>query len=231
MLPEMPDRDDINFGFYYRSASGVSRLGGDFYDLIDLPDGRLAVLVGDVCGQGLEAATSTAMMKYTVRAYLQADPDPSLCLTRLNQAVMNQLSLDKFVTLSLAVIDPARQQADYASAGHPPALLVRSPKASLVELGRTIPIGVVDNYNYTNKSISLSGACSLALYTDGLIEARPPGGDPFGHERLLAAASSRSCLAPQQLVKALSHRVDVYSQSNLNDDICLLVVQLPPART
>lgn len=228
LMPELPVRDDLDLGVYYQSSSPVSRLGGDFFDFIELKQRRLAVLVGDVCGKGLEAATSTAMVKYTVRAYLQTDPDPASCLTRLNRAVTNQIAMDKFVTLSLAVIDSARQKLDYATAGHPPALLAAKARTAFLQSERTVPIGVVPGYKYSKKSKSVKKGCSLMMYTDGLIDARSADGESFGHERLLAAVSANCSLKAQYLADALAHEVSDFSGNEIKDDICLLAVRLKP---
>ena len=228
LMPELPVRDDLDFGVFYQSSSPVSRLGGDFYDFIELKQRRLAVLVGDVCGKGLEAATSTAMVKYTVRAYLQTDPDPASCLTRLNRAVTNQIAMDKFVTLSLAVIDSARQKLEYATAGHPPALLAAKAKTEFLQSEHSVPIGVVPGYKYSKKSKSVKEGCSLMMYTDGLIDARSADGESFGHERLLAAVSAHCSLKAQYLADSLAHEVSDFSAKEIKDDICLLAVRLKP---
>ena len=225
MIPEIPVRDDIDIGIYYRSSSRISHLGGDFYDFVELADGQLAVLIGDVCGKGLEAATSTAMVKYTLRAYLQSDSDPGLCLTILNRAVMNQISMDKFVTIGLGIIDAAGRKLAYAHAGHPAPALVRRERTEFLETEPSVPIGVIDDFRYTLKTVDLSESCSLLMYTDGLIEAKPAGGEPFGQDRLLAALTDGQCPPPQALVDALSRKVNDYSDASIRDDMCMLALQ------
>ncbi len=225
LLPEKPVRDDIEVGLLYRSAAPYAKVGGDFYDFIELDQGRIAIAVGDVCGKGLEAATYTAMIKYMLRAYLGEGMFPGDCLTKLNRAVYGQVSAEKFITMGLAVIDTQKETVNYASAGHPPPLLCRDGQANPMHAPQAVPLGVLEEFTFLSSQMPVSGACAIFMYTDGLIEARPEGGEPFGELRVARAVAGRCCLDAQRVADELLESAIEYSQGGLRDDIALLVVR------
>src|SRR5205807_8336647 len=105
---------------YYAPASDVMQVGGDYYDFIDLGDGRCGVVLGDVCGKGVTAAVYTAMAKYMLRAYALEDPTPAAVLTRLNRALFSQMSEEcMFITLVYGVLDTRPGQFSYVHGAHP----------------------------------------------------------------------------------------------------------------
>lgn len=226
LLPDILLRDDIEIGLLYKSSSPVGKVGGDFYDFVELDGNRVAVFVGDVCGKGLSAATYTAMIKYMLWAYLDEGFSPAECLTRVNAAVNKHVPVEKFVTLGLSVIDTDREMLTHASAGHPPPVLCRSHQPAPLEIEQAVPLGVIRDQRYHEMDIPLDGACSLTMFTDGLLDARPEGSEPFGETRLLKALSSRCCNPAQEVARDLVNAVMSYSQDQLKDDIALVVVRL-----
>ncbi len=229
LLPRKPVRADLDVGLLYRSAFRYARVGGDFYDFIELDDHRTVVAVGDVCGKGLEAATYTALIKYMLRAYVDEGLLPGDCLSRLNQAVLKEISSkdpEKFITMGLALINTEKGFVNYASAGHPPPLLCRDGAAYPLSPPQALPLGVLPDVAYLSSQIGISGACALFMYTDGLTEARPPGGEPFGQQRVMDSVSGRCCLDAQRVAWSLMQQALVYSGGSLRDDIALLVVRL-----
>ena len=226
LLPEKPAREDIEVGLLYRSASRYAKVGGDFYDFVELDENRIAIAVGDVCGKGLEAATYTAMIKYMLRAYLEEGLFPGDCLSRLNNAVYKQVSADKFITMGLAIIDTKRDIITYASAGHPPPFICRDGEAHTMRTPHAVPLGVLASNTFLSSQIPLAGACAIFMYTDGLIEARPPDGEPFGEQRVAAAVAGNCCHEAQLVADELVAAAQEYSGGNLRDDIALLVVRL-----
>lgn len=226
LLPQVPIRDDMEVGLLYRSSGQYGKVGGDFYDFIELADNRIAIAVGDVCGKGLEAATYTAMIKYMLRAYLEEGTYPGDCLTRLNRAVYKQVSIDKFVTMGLALIETDKQTITYSSAGHPPAIVCRDGKVSPLPSHTAVPLGVLPDYSFHSSQETLSGDSSVLMYTDGLIEARPLNGEPYGQDRLITELAGCGNLQAQSVVDKLIETAVNYSGGELRDDIALLVVKL-----
>ena len=226
LLPEVPIRDDVEVGLLYKSAGPVGKVGGDFYDFVELDDNRMAVAVGDVCGKGLEAATYTAMIKFMLRAYLGEGLLPGDCLTRLNRAISKQIPIERFVTVSLAIVDTAGASITFSSAGHPPLFICGDGKANQLKASQSIPLGVITDYKYLSTQATIVGACSILMYTDGLIEARPDGGDPFGESRIIETLAGRCCEPAQKVADSLIQAAVDYSGGALRDDIALLVVRL-----
>ena len=107
------------------SPSGRTEVGGDFYDVVPLPDGRVALFVGDVMGRGVEAAASMALMRASVRAYIATDPLPDVVLTKLDR-MLAAYGDDQFVTLAYLLVDPARNELLVANAGHPAPIILRA---------------------------------------------------------------------------------------------------------
>ncbi len=227
LLPDAIIRDDLEIGLLYQSSGPLGKIGGDFYDFIELDQNRLAVLVGDVCGKGLAAATYTAMIKYMLRAYLGEGMEPEECLTKLNAAVHRQVPIEKFVTLGLSIIDTSAGTVTHSSAGHPPPLVCRQNKASFIHIEQAVPLGVLKEHRYDSNRYSIAGACSFSLYTDGLLDARSEGAEPFGEKRLLETFSGCCCQRPQQVAKEVIQAVLDYSGDRLRDDIALVVIGFP----
>lgn len=226
LLPAVPRRDDVEVGLLYRSSGTYGKVGGDFYDFIDLGGSRMAVIVGDVCGKGLEAATYTAMIKYMLRAYLGEGMLPGDCLTRLNLAVHEQVPLEKFITAGLAVIDTGIEVISYSSAGHPPPCICHNGKSGMMHTTQAVPLGVLPDTRYLTTQVSSAEACSIFMYSDGLIEARPEGGEPFGEERLIEVLSGRCCDQAQGVANDVLKAAVDYSGGELRDDIALVAVRL-----
>jgi PAS domain S-box-containing protein len=226
LLPQAPIRDDMEVGLLYRSSGSFGKVGGDFYDFIELDGNKIAIAVGDVCGKGLTAATYTAMIKYMLRAYLEEGLFPGDCLTRLNRAVHKQVTIEKFVTMGLALIDIEHQLITYSSAGHPPTLVYRNGRASPLLSRTAVPLGVLPDYQYMSTQEPTSRGSNILMYTDGLIEARPEAGEPFGLERLTAELVNASTLPAQDVADRLIAAALAYSGGPLRDDIALLVVKL-----
>ncbi len=161
-------------------------VGGDYYDAFTLPGGRLAVVLADVAGKGTGAALIAATLQATIRARLDVDPDLERLVARVNADLVALSDEGHFATLFIAIIDGAsgpRAPATfrYVNAGHNPALLLTD--AGIVELWATgLPLGISTEERH--RALDAGPASLLLLYSDGLSEARPAGGEQFGAERL-----------------------------------------------
>lgn len=226
LLPDPPHREDIDVGLLYQSAGALGRIGGDFYDFVELDNGMVAVVIGDVCGKGLGAATYTAMIKYMLRAYLGENMLPGDCLTRLNRNVHNQVSIEKFVTVCLLMIDMSAGTIYYSSAGHPPPVLRQGGSTNMLSAHPAVPLGVIPDQRFLTTQLSLAGAETLVMYTDGLLDARPDDGAPFGDQRIINVIARSHNLPAQSMAQALVDSAIIYSGDALRDDIALLVVRL-----
>lgn len=225
LLPqELPDVAGVEIGHVYQSAAQVD-VGGDVYDFLPLDDGRLAVVVGDVIGKGVDAASDMARAKFTFRALARRDPDPAEFLHRANEVVTAQLELGKFITMLYALVDPLRRTLVYASAGHPaPRFVERAgvvPEVSVSGLA----LGVAPEQRYVAREVELAPGSSAVIYTDGVIEARR-GHELYGTERLDQLLALRSELSAQSLAEAILLDCRSFAGGNLADDCAVVVIRL-----
>lgn len=154
----------------YLQGSGESRVGGDWYDVFQLPDGRLALSIGDVVGQGLPAAIVMGQLRQSIRVAAMIDPEPSAVLDRAHDQLLVNPDIDAMATAMFAVFDPVTQALTYASAGHPFAARCTADGAVhrlTVDAG---PLGMEAQYARTTHSVALPPGALLVLYTDGLVE-------------------------------------------------------------
>ncbi len=189
LLPVPPPRlGPVGTTAAYRPADGPGA-GGDFYDVFALEDGQLAVIVGDVSGHGREALPHTALLRFTVRAYLEAGLSPRKALQTAGTVLERQLG-DSFATVVAATYHPRERTLTYASAGHPPPIVLAQPAepgdagaVAPVTAGSSPPIGTGARTGTRQTVVSVPGPAQLCFHTDGVTEARLSG-ELFGAGRL-----------------------------------------------
>lgn len=184
LLSELPVLEGCDLAAVYDPASGQADIGGDFYDVFDLPDGRYAVVVGDVSGKGAESAALTAMAKYMLRAFAIRNPAPSSVLFHLNNALSHDFEDERFVTLVYGLLDPSGRRCSFGLAGHPPPLIYRHAGRSIetIELQGSI-LGVFDDEQFQQESFTFEDEDVFLAFTDGLLEARSKG-EFYGRKRI-----------------------------------------------
>lgn len=173
LTTEMPELEDFAVGTVYESAGEASEIGGDFFDVFDLPDGRIGFAVGDVSGKGAEAAAQTAMAKYMLRAFATRNPAPSSALYHLNNALMKSFGEDRFLSVVYAVLDPATKRMVIGRGGHPAPLVYRyqTHGVEAIEAGGIL-LGCFEDENFEQVPVDLDDGDVFLAYTDGLVEAR-----------------------------------------------------------
>jgi serine phosphatase RsbU (regulator of sigma subunit)/anti-sigma regulatory factor (Ser/Thr protein kinase) len=160
------------FAVRYQAASRPLQVGGDWYDVVDLDDGRIALIVGDCVGHGLAAAAVMGQVRSACRALLFDNPSPGAVLTRMDRFTA-RLPGAQCTTAVCAVLNPDTGELVYSSAGHPPAILVDADGATrLLEEGHTIALGMRQDWPRTEARVTIPGGATLLLYTDGLVERR-----------------------------------------------------------
>lgn len=170
MLPErMPEHESVRFDAYY-SPDGRGQVGGDWYDVFAPDATTVAMIVGDVTGHGLQAASAMAQARNSLRAYLVDDPDPALALGRLSR-MMQRTMRGMFATAAVGVIDTDAARLTLAVAGHPPPVLAGSGRTAFVDAPPNVLLGYRD-VTYEDVVVPLSSGDRIVLYTDGLIETR-----------------------------------------------------------
>jgi len=226
LLPEAPPvRAGLEIGIFYQSATTQADVGGDFYDFISMPDGRLCLAIGDVCGKGIDAAYHTAMTKYTLRAYILEGAAPATVMARLNDTVHAQVKPGEFISMCFGLLDLERRSFTYVNAGHPRPLLLRGSEGwRSLETSGTV-LGVVPGQWYDEETISLGPGDTLLFYTDGLVETRK-GSDIFGEERLMQFLQRCRVTTAQQLAERIYQRSATFSGGHLLDDVAVVVVRV-----
>src|ERR671913_116270 len=181
LLPEAtPDLDGWQIAAYYGPAREV---GGDFYDFLEFPDGRLGLVVGDATGHGMPAALVMATTRGMLRAVVQSLESPGEVLSRVNEALVADVPPSTFVTCFYGILDPESGRFVYANAGH--NLPCRRHDGQADELrARGMPLGLMPGMGYEEKEITLKRGEGVLFYSDGLVEAHDPHYEMFGFPRL-----------------------------------------------
>jgi serine phosphatase RsbU (regulator of sigma subunit)/PAS domain-containing protein len=200
LLPRgLPQVEGLEVGAVYEPSARLD-VGGDVYDFLTLPDGQLAVVLGDASGHGIAATADMALAKFAFRSLVRLYPDPAELLAQTNEVAIGELAGGTFVTMACVTVDPSSGKVRAASAGHPPARVL-GPEG---EVGTLSPgglaLGVETDQHYETEETVLAPGAALCLYTDGLVEARR-GGDQYGEERLHAALSAGRELPAQDLAE------------------------------
>jgi serine phosphatase RsbU (regulator of sigma subunit) len=213
----------VKFAHLYRSATKEAAIGGDFYDVFEVKDGRVAVLVGDVCGHGLDAARTSTLVRDVVHAFAHQFKSPSLVLRKANEFLIEKKTAG-FVTVHLGILDSDTGLLRYSSAGHPPVLLRRA-SGEIEALGSgSSPLGINPETHWKMAEIEMEADDILLLYTDGLIEARRDG-ELFGQKRL-EQLLKRKRLSLLRLPYLILDQVLAFSGGTLRDDLAILAVSL-----
>ena len=211
----------------YSSATASASVGGDFYDLVRLPNRRACVILGDVSGKGVEAASVSAAVKTALGAYAWEGLPPARMVRLLNDFLLGFSRLETFATMFVGIIDLRHATLSYCSAGHPPALFLRSKAGDMVTLD--IQSGVVGAFSgmaYQDGHVGLVEGDRLFLYTDGVTEARSPEGAFFGEQGLRDAVMEEASRGSfDDLLVRMLARLDAFTERKLDDDVAMVALR------
>jgi PAS domain S-box-containing protein len=226
LLPQtLPALPGVALGARYLPAASEADVGGDWYDAIALTGGRALLVLGDVSGKGLAAASALGALRNAIRAYALEGHGPAQIAERLNDFILADPGREHMATLVLAVFDPVDGELTWVNAGHPSPLIVSATgEARLLEGGRSVPLGVLPFPGYTVETTTLQPGAALVLYTDGLIERRGAHLDD-GMDVLLRAAVDGP-LDPDALCDRLL--AAAAPTGAMSDDIALMVLSHVP---
>ena len=175
LLPErLPQIEDLQLAARYLPGARGASIGGDWYDVLERPDGRVALVVGDVVGHGLRAAATMGQLRNAFRAYGLVESSPAEVVARINRLVMSGVE-DAMATVVYLVLDRETGEVSYSCAGHPPPLVLTPDGPRFLEGGRSVPIGASDPALFREATAVLPPGSALLLYTDGLVERRDVG--------------------------------------------------------
>ncbi|BDI32878.1 hypothetical protein CCAX7_49290 [Capsulimonas corticalis] len=211
----------------YKAGLDEAHVGGDFYDAVTLPDGRIALVMADVSGKGLKAAVQTATVKYSLRAFATEAAAPSLVLSRLNRALRGESTGlgEHFVTLFYGVFDPASGRFSYTNGGHEAQILKRASGGTEI-LPPNGPILGIMNHRYEQAVVYLQPGDSIVMFTDGLTEARAATRELLDLSRVIEAVDRAPMDAdPAALVAMLENLAMQWAENKPHDDMALMVIR------
>jgi len=228
LLPRShPRLPGLEIGEVYESSARVD-VGGDVYDFLELDEGRLAVVLGDVTGHGIEATADMAMAKFVFRSLAREHPEPADFLAAANEVVLGEIAPAKFITMTYVTASAARGEVSAASAGHPAPLIVAGDGSSVRSLDvGGLALGIDGAQTYDSVRTTLEPGASLVLFTDGVIEARS-GTELYGNERLAAVLARSAGLSPRELARAVVDDCRAFAGGELLDDCAVVVIRRSP---
>jgi serine phosphatase RsbU (regulator of sigma subunit) len=223
-----PPLTDANLRIASRSEP-ARETSGDFYDFIDLGDGRLGIVVADVTGKSLAAALVMAMARGTLRSEATRHPGPAAVLRSANQTLCQDHSVRQMITAFYGVLDTRSLTLEISNAGHPFPVLRRDGRLEELEICG-LPLGARPDAIYTERSFQLQPGDQLVLISDGLIEEHNDRRELFGFERMVEAISAADAADPEQAHEETSQAVARFrGATEQSDDITLVVIQVAVA--
>jgi serine phosphatase RsbU (regulator of sigma subunit) len=223
LLPRShPELQGLEIGEVFQPSALVD-VGGDVYDFLELGDGRLAVVLGDVTGHGIEAAADMAMAKFVFRSLAREHPEPGDFLASANDVVCDEVAPGKFITMIYLTVDAATGSIVAACAGHPSPILVTADGTLRQVAVSGLALGIEPRQVYEEASASLEAGGALVVYTDGVIEARR-NGDFYGVERVEHVVCTSLRLPAAEIARAVIEDCRAFA-GDLTDDCALVVIK------
>jgi serine phosphatase RsbU (regulator of sigma subunit) len=222
LLPETtPQLDGWQIAAYYGPAREV---GGDFYDFLEFPDGRIGLVLGDATGHGMPAALMMATTRGMLRAVVQSLESAGEVLARVNEALVADVPPSTFVTCFYSILDPKSGHLVYANAGHDLPYLWHGGYCEELR-ARGMPLGLMPKMEYEEKEITLKRGEGVLFYSDGLVEAHDPHYEMFGFPRLRALLADHG--EERSLVDFLMEELSSFTGQSWEqeDDITLMTLQ------
>ncbi|MDP1820371.1 MAG: PP2C family protein-serine/threonine phosphatase [Acidimicrobiales bacterium] len=222
LAPEdLPGFAGFELGRVYQAGTGL--MAGDFYDVFQVAPTRIAAVIGDVTGHGIEPSITAFQAKYLLRVFLRQYRDPAQALEELNRQMSTLERSEEFISLCVVVFDVEAATLRVASAGHPAAWLWHDREVR--PLRATGPLLMLDPLGtYTSREIPLATGDLLLLYTDGLAEARA-GEQLFGEDRVANTLRRDPGVAPDVLCKSLLEAAREFATEPMTDDVAILAVK------
>lgn len=234
LLPRALVRDPrVSLTTGYRPGRRRALLGGDFYDAVELGDGTLHVMIGDVCGHGPDEAALGACLRVAWRTLTLAERPPEETLGLLQEMLAHERHMpDIFATLALLTVAPDRQRGSVFLAGHPPPVVADGDGLRLLDVEQVCPpLGFVDPSGWTGNPVRFAGDWGVLLYTDGLVDGRiGAGSERLGCERLVELLAQRGAgdvatLADgSPLLDDLVSEIERLNGGDLTDDLAMVLV-------
>jgi len=224
LLPkDAPKVDGLELAGFSVACRSV---GGDYFDYLELSDGRIGLLVGDVAGKGLSAAMLMSNLQARVQILSEDVEDLSAMMSRLNKSICGNCPGNRFITFFLGICDPRTGELWYSNAGHNPPYLMRSDgDIEMLTVGGPV-LGILKVAPYRAEKLTMQRGDVLVMFSDGVTEARSPDDEEYGEERLLAELSSLRRATAQEIRKVMQDSVERFmGTAPAADDITLVVAR------
>jgi sigma-B regulation protein RsbU (phosphoserine phosphatase) len=220
-LPEIPT---AALAVYNRPARGVS---GDYYDVFQLDDDRIGIVICDVAGKGIPAALVMVMIRSVLQLIVSAGRDAAATLDWVNRGITGRIDVDHFATLAFLIYDQKKREVRYANAAHLPLLLHRRGSGRMFKVDTEgLPIGVERTTRYQQKCFTLEEGDLLILCTDGIPEAMNPAGKQYGMAGLCRVVDQNAALPVEELATAIQQDIARFvGSARQHDDQTLLMLQ------
>ena len=226
MKNDLQQVEGISAEGIYSSATADAFVGGDFYSMIKLPGRRACIIMGDVSGKGIEAASISSAVKTALSAYAWEGRTPARMVATVIEFLLGFSRVETFATLFVGIVDLATSSLMYCSAGHPPAILVsaQSGEAELLDVQSGV-VGAFHDMEYKNGTVRLHEGDILLLYTDGTTEARSPEGAFFGETGLRDMIMDEVPRGFDGLLNRFLSTLDRYTGRRLDDDVAMVALR------
>lgn len=222
----VPSIDGLDVAVSYRPARAAENVGGDFYDVFELGEDEVAILIGDVSGKGLEAAAMTETIRSSVRTlvYAHTAPSPAFVFNQLDKSLRRQLSPGEFATALLVIVNSSTGRLRLVSAGHPPPVVCGDKECRFEQPPIGLPLGVFPTV-YEESYLELGDGETLVLYTDGVTEARLEG-ELYGEDRLIETLARLHDRDLPSLSESLLQTAAEYAGGHLTDDAVIVAFRV-----
>jgi phosphoserine phosphatase RsbU/P len=221
-LPELPE---VGFGSFFNSTKGVC---GDYYDIILARRDRIALIIADVAGKGIQSSMVMIMLRSILHLVTNTTKTAGTILDWVNKGITGKIDMDHYATVSFVSYEPESHSLEYASAGHQPMLLWHAETGTMETIRqKTDPIGVERSSVYTDKTLTVQKGDIIILYTDGLIETLNQEGRQYGTDNLVKVISENCEKSAKDIATDVKHNLQAFTgTASIHDDQTLVVMKI-----
>lgn len=221
-LPELPE---VGFGSFFNSTKGVC---GDYYDVILARRDRIALIIADVAGKGIQSSMVMIMLRSILHLVTNTTKTAGTILDWVNKGITGKIDMDHYATLSFVSYSPSDHVLEYASAGHQPMLLWHADTSTIETIRqKTDPIGVERSSVYADLKLTVQNGDIIILFTDGLIESLNQEGRQYGIENLSKVISENNSMTAKELATEVKHNLQAFTGSaSIHDDQTLVIMKI-----
>lgn len=225
ITPELPKVPGFEISVFYASATEEAMIGGDFFDVFRVEDGKWAILIGDISGKGVSASLSTALTKFAIRDNAIKDSSPASVLQATNFSLYHQFRGEEFVSVFYLLADSNTGHIQFGNAGHPYPTICSEKRGRCQQLKASgVLLGVIEEGVFEENSTRLEAGEQIVLFTDGVIEARNDKGEFFAEKGLL-----RTCTpgrkSTDERIGLIYDAIIKFTGGTLSDDVAIMVIE------